>query len=127
MRRPRGRGGDRPPAQLGPRLADQHYVVNGGGPKVVNYWSAQPPRNADLSAYEPNAEIDDVRWVPLSKARKHLTYPHDADLLDLFATSAFDTRPLLIVRHAHARSRKTWRGEDSDRPLRAEGTGKRCD
>jgi 8-oxo-(d)GTP phosphatase len=107
--------------RVGPRLPDQEYVVNGGTPKVVHYWAAEPPKKADLSAYEPNAEIDKVRWVRLSKARKQLTYPHDADLLDMFEKSPYDSRPLLIVRHAHARSRKTWRTDDSDRPLKADG------
>jgi 8-oxo-dGTP diphosphatase len=107
--------------RIGPRLPDQHYVVNGGTPKVVHYWAAEPPKEADLSAYEPNNEVDEVRWVPMSKARKRLTYPHDGDLLDIFATSPFDSRPLVIVRHAHARSRKTWRTDDPDRPLKADG------
>jgi 8-oxo-dGTP diphosphatase len=107
--------------RVGPRLPDQEYIVNGGTPKVVQYWAAEPPKKADLSAYEPNAEIDNVRWVRVSKARKQLTYPHDADLLDMFEKSPYDSRPLLIVRHAHARSRKTWRTDDSDRPLKADG------
>jgi 8-oxo-(d)GTP phosphatase len=107
--------------RVGPRLPDQRYVVNGGTPKVVEYWAAEPPKKADLSAYEPNNEIDQVRWLSISKARKQLTYPHDADLLDAFEKSPYDSRPLLIVRHAHARSRKTWRTDDSDRPLKAEG------
>jgi 8-oxo-dGTP diphosphatase len=107
--------------RVGPRLPDQHYLVNGGTPKVVHYWAAEPPKSADLSAYEPNKEIDDVRWEKLSRARKRLTYPHDADLLDIFAKSPYDSRPLLIVRHAHARSRKSWRTDDSERPLKADG------
>jgi 8-oxo-dGTP diphosphatase len=89
---------------------------------LVSYWAAEPPRSADLSAYQPNKEIDDVRWVRLSKARKRLTYAYDVDLLDVFAKSAYESRPLLILRHAHARSRKTWRTDDNDRPLNAEGT-----
>jgi 8-oxo-dGTP diphosphatase len=107
--------------RLGLRLPDQHYVVNGGTPKVVHYWTAEPTRDADLTAYEANSEIDKVRWVSLSKGRKRLTYPHDADLLALFEKSAFDSRPLLIVRHAQARSRRSWRADDSERPLNAEG------
>jgi 8-oxo-(d)GTP phosphatase len=107
--------------RVGPRLPDQQYVVNGGTPKVVQYWAAEPPKKADLSAYQPNNEIDDVRWFRMSKARKQLTYPHDAELLDVFEKSPYDSRPLLIVRHAHARSRKTWRTDDSDRPLKADG------
>jgi 8-oxo-dGTP pyrophosphatase MutT (NUDIX family)/phosphohistidine phosphatase SixA len=108
--------------RVGPRLPDQHYMVNGGTPKVVHYWAAEPPKGADLSAYEPNQEIDEVRWVQMSKARKRLTYPHDADLLDVFAMSPYDSRPLVLVRHAHARSRKAWRTDDCERPLKAEGT-----
>jgi 8-oxo-dGTP pyrophosphatase MutT (NUDIX family)/phosphohistidine phosphatase SixA len=107
--------------RLGPRLPDQGYVVNGSTPKVVAYWAAQPPRDADLSTYTPNAEIDDVQWVRLSKARSWLDYPRDAELLDSFAESAYDSQPLIVVRHAHARSRKTWRTDDSDRPLKVEG------
>jgi phosphohistidine phosphatase SixA/ADP-ribose pyrophosphatase YjhB (NUDIX family) len=107
--------------RVGPQLPDQHYVVNGGTPKVVHYWAAEPPKGADLSAYAPNAEIDDVRWVRMSRAHQRLTYPHDADLLDIFAKSPYDSRPLLIVRHAHARSRKAWRRDDSARPLKADG------
>jgi 8-oxo-dGTP diphosphatase len=107
--------------RVGPRLPDQEYVVNGGTPKVVHYWAAEPPKAADLSAFEPNNEIDQVRWVRMSAARKRLSYPHDVDMLDIFAKSPYDSRPLLIVRHAHARSRKTWRTRDSERPLKADG------
>jgi 8-oxo-dGTP diphosphatase len=107
--------------RVGTRLPDQHYVVNGGTPKVVHYWAAVPPKRADLSAYQPNKEIDQARWVRVSKARERLTYPHDADLLDIFMKSPYDSSPLLIVRHAHARSRKTWRTSDTERPLDADG------
>jgi 8-oxo-dGTP pyrophosphatase MutT (NUDIX family)/phosphohistidine phosphatase SixA len=107
--------------KLGPRLPDQHYVVNGRTPKVVHYWSAQPPDKADVTTYVANSEVDDVRWLRLSKARKRLTYPHDKDLLDTFASSAFDSSPLVIVRHGQARSRKAWTRDDSERPLKVEG------
>lgn len=107
--------------KLGPRLPDQHYEVNGRTPKVVTYWSAQPPKNADITTYVANGEVDDVRWMRLSKARKRLTYPHDKELLDTFAASHFDSSPLLVVRHAQARTRKGWAHEDSERPLKVEG------
>jgi 8-oxo-dGTP pyrophosphatase MutT (NUDIX family)/phosphohistidine phosphatase SixA len=107
--------------KLGPRLPDQHYTVTGQTPKVVHYWSAQPPRKADITTYVANSEVDDVRWLRLSKARTRLTYPHDNDLLDTFASSGFDSSPLVIIRHAEARSRKAWAGDDSERPLKVEG------
>lgn len=102
-------------------LPQQHYVVRAGIPKVVYYWSARPPADANVAAYHPNSEIDDVRWVRLSKARKDLEYEHDVDLLDTFASSAFDSSPLIIVRHSAARSRKRWAGDDGERPLTAAG------
>lgn len=107
--------------KLGPRLPDQRYLVNDRTPKLVEYWSAQPPKNADITTYAPNAEIDRLRWSSLSKARKALSYDRDRDLLDQFAQSGYDSTPLLVIRHAHARSRKAWKQDDSDRPLRSDG------
>jgi 8-oxo-dGTP pyrophosphatase MutT (NUDIX family)/phosphohistidine phosphatase SixA len=107
--------------RLGPRLPDSRYTVNGRTPKVVYYWSAQPPKNADITTYAPNQEVDDVRWLKLSKARKRLTYPHDKELLDAFAASPYDSSPLLVLRHSEARSRKAWAQDDTDRPLKVEG------
>lgn len=103
-------------------LPEQHYVVRAGLPKVVHYWSARPPADANVASYRPNSEIDDVRWVRLSKARKLLEYAHDVDLLDTFASSTFDSSPLIIVRHSAARSRKRWSGDDGERPLTVAGT-----
>lgn len=107
--------------KLGIPLPQQRYLIRGGIPKVVHYWSAKPPADANVGAYRPNHEIDDVRWFRLSKAAKLLEYEHDVDLLDTFAASAFDSSPLVVVRHAQARSRKSWSGEDGERPLKAAG------
>src|SRR4051794_26198542 len=51
--------------RLGPPLAPQAYLVeNGTGRlKQVHYWVGRALEDHDVSAYEPNAEIDDVRWV----------------------------------------------------------------
>jgi len=107
--------------RLGPRLRDDHYTISSGQSKVVSYWIAQPPRNADITRYEPNAEIDQVVWLSLSKARKTLSYPRDVELLGELTVSALDSSVLLVVRHADARKRKTWRGDDGERPLTADG------
>lgn len=106
---------------LGPRLADQYYTIDNGQPKIVAYWAARAPVDADISTYKRNAEIDELTWVPLSAGRQVLTHPRDAELLDSFACSGFDSAPLLVVRHAQARSRSGWNKDDSERPLRAQG------
>ncbi len=108
--------------RIGAPLPDDHYEIAGGQPKVVNYWTAVPPKDADISTYASNAEIDDLRWMPVSKASRKLSYDHDGELLEAFASSAFDSTPLIIIRHAHAHSRKDWQEDDSIRPL--ESTGK---
>jgi 8-oxo-dGTP diphosphatase len=107
--------------RIGPRLRDDHYPLQTGQAKVVSYWVARPPADADLTRYEPNAEVDQVTWMSLSKARKRLTYPRDVDLLEEFTVSAFDSSSLLVVRHAEARNRRTWKHHDNERPLAADG------
>jgi 8-oxo-dGTP diphosphatase len=107
--------------RLGPRLPGTTYTVSGGQRKDVDWWCAKAPKHADITGYRPNAEIDDVRWVTVSRARTRLTYSYDVELLNAFATAAYDSSALLVVRHAHARSRRGWRGDDAERPLNAEG------
>jgi 8-oxo-dGTP diphosphatase len=107
--------------RLGPRLPDTHYTVSGGQPKVVHYWCARARKTTDISSYFPNTEIDDLGWFTVSKALRKLSYPYDSDLLERFLKTAYDTDPLLVVRHAHAHGRKDWNGADAERPLRAEG------
>ena len=108
--------------RLGPRLPDTRYSVGNGQPKIVDYWAAKAPKHADITGYRPNNEIDDLRWVPLARAYKRLSYGYDVELLEAFASSEYDTSPLIVIRHAQARSRRTWHDEDSERPLSARGT-----
>ncbi len=106
---------------LGPKLPDQHYTVSGGQPKVVAYWAAQPAPTATASAFEPNDEVDDLRWFTLEQAHRKLSYRRDVGQLEAFEESCFLSTPLLVVRHAHARDRKTWKSDDSERPLADDG------
>jgi len=103
--------------RLGPRLPDQEYLLDGGQRKRVSYWTAKAPKRGDISGYRPNDEVDDLGWVPLRKARRQLTYSRDADLLDQFDGSGFESSPLVVVRHAKAVPRSRWTGADVDRPL----------
>lgn len=107
--------------RIGPRLRDDHYTISSGQPKTVSYWIAQPRGTGDVSAYEVNSEIDAVAWVSLSDARRKLTHPRDVELLEELTVSAFDSSVLLVVRHAEAQKRKTWKRKDSERPLAPEG------
>ncbi len=110
--------------RLGVRLPDQHYHVGDGQPrpKVVSYWAARAGSDADLRRFQPNDEVDKVRWLPLSVAQQRLSYGHDVGLVETFAQAPYDSSPLLVIRHAQARDRKTWRGEDSERTLNAAGS-----
>ncbi len=107
--------------RLGPRLPDQRYTVAGGQPKVVTYWSARANDGSSMDAFEANAEVDKLRWVPVAEASRALSYPRDQTLLERFTGAGYDTEPLLVVRHAEACKRSAWRGADSARPLRDSG------
>jgi len=102
--------------RLGPPISDQRYPVS-QGMKTVHYWTGRPVGDDDVSGYRPNHEIDGVAWLPHDDAMDRLTYPRDRETL----TEALRARPktvaLVVLRHAHSRSRKAWRGDDRERPL----------
>jgi 8-oxo-dGTP diphosphatase len=108
--------------RLGHPLPETLYRVR-GGMKRVSYWVARPVGKP--KQFKPNAEIDEVRWVKVSEARKLLTYDHDRILLKAFTAlrdaKAHRTRTLIILRHAQARTRTGWKGDDLDRPLTKPG------
>ncbi len=107
--------------RLGPPLATQTYEVGNGSPKVVHYWAGRLVGGDDVSTYQRNAEIDDVRWVPMEKAYRLLTYDYDRDTLEEFEAVRKKSHPLVVLRHAKARSRSSWDGEDRERPLTRAG------
>ncbi len=108
--------------RLGLPLPDQSYRVGDGQqPKVVSYWAAQPVKGTDLAVFQANDEVDEVCWLPLAEAASTLAYPHDVALIEKFAQAPYDSEPLLVVRHAQARRRSAWKGDDSERPLSAAG------
>src|SRR4051794_23549160 len=106
--------------RLGVPLHDQHYPIR-AGTKLVHYWVGRAVGDGDVSAYQPNAEIDEVAWFPVDKARRRLSYPFDVDTLAEALQQARKTRTLLVLRHSQARSRKAWRPDDRERPLLATG------
>ena len=102
--------------RLGPPLASQRYRV-GGRMKTVQYWTGRVVGDDDVSRYRANDEIDGVAWVPLDEARERLTYDYDRETLAAALKVRRKTRAVVVLRHAKARSRKAWRGDDAERPL----------
>jgi 8-oxo-dGTP diphosphatase len=76
----------------GPELASSAYVDNEGRTKVVRYW-AMTVSGGDHggdhrdAGFEPNDEVDEVRWEPLVAARRLLSYPRDRQVLDSLAAA----------------------------------------
>ncbi len=102
----------------GMRLVIQHYPTQ-HGPKAVEYWAMR----GRPAAFTPSPEVDRLDWLPLTEARHRLSHRRDADALDALESDAVavDSPPVLLVRHAQAQDPRGWPGDDSQRPLDAEG------
>ena len=107
--------------RLGPALPCQRYGVGNGRMKSVSYWTARVVGDEDVSGYHPNAEVDQVQWVPWDKAAELLSYKRDRATLAAAEPLRRRTRALVVLRHAEARDRETWPFADPRRPLSAEG------
>jgi 8-oxo-dGTP pyrophosphatase MutT (NUDIX family) len=103
--------------RLGPALGPQRYRMSNGRWKSVDYWTARVVGSDDVSGYRPNAEIDDVEWVPWKDAVHRLTYPYDRETLAEARPLRRRTRALVVLRHGKARSRGAWKKDDRLRPL----------
>ncbi len=103
--------------RLGQPLPANRYVLSGGATKEVRYWAGEIIGGEGIL----ENEIDEVRWLTPAKARRLLTARRD--LRQLEALTHVPTRTVMIVRHAHAVSRKAWDGDDDRlRPLEDAGT-----
>ena len=63
---------------LGEELTPVAYTDRKGRAKVVRYWLMDPQGGR----FEPNDEVDELRWLPLEEAAELLTYPHDRELVE---------------------------------------------
>jgi 8-oxo-dGTP diphosphatase len=64
--------------RLGPELAFAHYDDNKGRPKVVRYWLMAVIEDP---GFEPNDEVDELRWLTPDEATGLLTYSRDRKLV----------------------------------------------
>lgn len=103
--------------QLGMPVPRQiRYQVN-SGEKTVWYWRASVVRQKRRRA---NAEVDKVRWLPISEAVAKVSYVDEMDLIQRAAPLP-DTTPLVILRHTKAMLRANWTGRDQARPVDTRG------
>jgi len=68
---------------LGRFLGHTEYRDRKGRPKVVAYWVMESLGGA----FAPNEEVDDLRWVDLSRASRTLSYVRDRELLIVLAAA----------------------------------------
>jgi 8-oxo-dGTP diphosphatase len=99
---------------LGRRLVSVRYNV-GGRPKRVHYWAARV-LSVDERAV-PNSEVDEVAWVPASRAVERVSYAHDHGVLADFTARPARTVPLILLRHSKAVAKSGWKRADAARPL----------
>jgi 8-oxo-(d)GTP phosphatase len=59
--------------EIGRELAPTRYLDHQGRPKVVRYWALR----ATGGRFEPNDEVDQVRWLGIDDAAGLMSYDHD--------------------------------------------------
>lgn len=102
---------------FGPFLGEVEYLTN-DGKKKVSFWSAKVIKEKEFNS---NAEVDQLKWVEVTKVKELLTLDTDRKILEQFLRIEPDTKPLVLLRHAKAVTRDEWQGEDDDRPLDSYG------
>jgi len=63
--------------ELGDELSSTSYTDRKGRSKVVRYWRMDPGEGE----FQPNDEVDELRWLAPEEAAALLSYPHDAALV----------------------------------------------
>jgi phosphohistidine phosphatase SixA/ADP-ribose pyrophosphatase YjhB (NUDIX family) len=89
--------------------------------KRVRYWAAEVVGGQGRLVNE----IDEVRWLDVVAAHDRLDYARDREQLRAVvradAAGQLTTWPLVVVRHAKARPRRSWKRPDPERPLDERG------
>jgi 8-oxo-dGTP diphosphatase len=71
---------------LGEFLGETSYRDHKDREKLVRFWAME----AGDGDFEPNDEVDELRWVPLGEARGMLDYDFDRELVDRLAAAVQD-------------------------------------
>jgi phosphohistidine phosphatase SixA/ADP-ribose pyrophosphatase YjhB (NUDIX family) len=100
---------------LGPALGESRYRDRRGRDKGVRYW-AMTVRDG---TFQPNSEVDEIRWVSLPSAGRELSYSGDGAILEALEPALRSL--VLLVRHAKAGDRARWTDDDHIRPLDKRG------
>ena len=111
---------------LGLPVGVSRYRLPSKREKIVHYWSAEATDDAiRASAFVPNKEIAALEWVTPKRALSYLSYPVDVEIVENFLRfvedAVLETFPIVVLRHAKAKSRDEWHGSDTARPLNARG------
>jgi len=95
------------------------YVTGASNKKAVRYWLLQ----AKDESFEPNEEVDKIRWFRPKKAMDKATYTRDEAIIASAVQMARGREPgtVYLVRHAHAGDKKKWRKADVVRPISKKG------
>lgn len=112
--------------ELGVPLETVSYPLDKDKTKIIHYWCAKvTDKSLAKAKFKPDEEVSEVVWVKAEEAFSKLSYQHDRDLLqeliELRQNSMLNTKPLVILRHAHATPRADYVGEEGKRPLLPEG------
>lgn len=109
---------------LGRPLPTSTYPVgslSGLATKEVRYWAAEVVGGSGKLVNE----IDQVAWLAPDEAAIRLDYARDREQLRALVQAddedQLTTWPLVVVRHAKANPRGSWKGPDPERPLDARG------
>ncbi|HET8594412.1 MAG TPA: NUDIX hydrolase [Intrasporangium sp.] len=111
--------------RLGLPLPPSDYPVPDGAGAVaakhVDYWAAEVTGGTGRLEHE----IDALDWVDVRTAHERLDYSRDREQLRALVRAEREARletwPLALVRHAKARPRDRWKGDDQLRPLTPAG------
>lgn len=101
-------------------LTRVRYKV-GDSPKEVRYWLGHQISDEQSPLWQPNQEVDEVRWVKVRKVSGLLSYVHDVETINIALEQPRRTTPLILLRHADAVSRKEFKevSPDTDDRLRS--------
>ena len=102
--------------RLGAPLTPIRYPIS-QHMKIISWWVGVTLSSKKHSA---NAEVDRAKWMKPSKALDTLTYADEREILTE-SLALPPTTPLIILRHAKAKSRDGWKKADHLRTLNSQG------